>query len=785
MGTGTLGAAVYELVFDTRQVAKMTAAEGKVVAATDGMEVATVRADTAVMKLASDTGLAAGRISASYKEAGAGAQVGADEISTAANKAGVAGGRAAMGAAKAESAWLRFGKIGGGMGQMLGLGAAYFAIKGGFEWMKGAQAGVLAVNQTLKATGNVAGVTMGTVNKLSDTFTKWTGDSRGANLQLLQLLLTFKNVRNVGQGNLAVFDRSAKLIEDIAVGTHRSTRMIAIAMGKVMNDPANNLNSLGRAGIRFNKVQQQMVKDIQAGKIAFQGQKGVVGAQLYVFSQLSAWTGKAAAQQNSLTTKLHVAKDAIDAASAKIITALLPAFIQIIHVIEQVATVISHHTTLLKDLVVAYLALKAAAVATRIAMALFRTVIAAVRLAQLGLLVVTGRLNIATALSLLRQRALTVGFGRAALGAQAAATAEAELAVAETEAGAAAGVAAVGLTAMLGPIALVVAAVVGLVFAWREWKKLSNQIVNAPKAIGTDQRQGNQFYAQRVKAYEKAGMSPLQAKTQADAATRKLYPNWSHAGKGPDATGGAYGAKPAVIPGLPPKSGKGAGLLPIQMQIDLAIAQRQGAGAQIAVLKKEQSYLYGLLKKTHDPAKVLAIQQELTNVWSNMTGLEAGLNKKKKGGYHGLVPISMALAYQKALQTKGLGDDIKVLKQEESYFQKLLKNHKLSGAKQLAVMTELTRVKKKLAEDLKKQAALQDAAKHAFDVQMQAYVDTRGSFFSQFASSVFGGSPGALTMGAGAAGSTKTYNQENHFHEIPKDRYALSRQMQGAAASSM
>ncbi len=169
-----------------------------------------------------------------------------------------------------------------------------------------------------------------------------------------------------------------------------------------------------------------------------------------------------------------------------------------------------------------------------------------------------------------------------------------------------------------------------------------------------------------------------------------------------------------------------------------------------------------------------------------MTGLESGLQKKKKkGAYTGIVPIAMALAYQKALQTKGLGDDIKVLRNEESYFEKLLKQHKLSGAKQLAAMTELTRIKKKLAEDLKKQKDAQDSIAHAFDKQMQAYVDTRGSFFSEFASSVFSSGAGGLVMGASGGGDTKMFNQHNTFNEIPKNRYTLSRQMQGAAAHSM
>ena len=747
MGTGTLGAAVYELVFDTRQVAKMTTAEGKVVAATDGMEAATLKADESVMKLASDTGLAAGRISASYKEAAAGAAQGADEISAAAAKGAAA---TSAGAAKSESALMRFGKIGGGMGQMLGLGAAYFAIKGGFEWMKSAQSGMLAVNQTLKATGNVAGVTRKDVSSLSDTFTKWTGDSRGTNLQLLQLLLTFKNLRNVGAGNLAIFDRSAKLVEDIAVGTHRSTRMIALAMGKVMNDPANNLQSLGRAGIRFNKVQQQMVKDIQAGNEAFQGQKGLVGAQLYVFSQLSAWTGKAAAQTNSLSTRLHVAKDAIDAASAKIIQALLPAFVSLTHIIGTVAEFLARHTTALKRLVVAFILAKTAAFA-------FNRVMTLMKLGSWA----AGMMGLTTATE-------------AEAGAASAAA---------TSTGAFSAAALAGLA----PIAAIALAVGGLILEWQSLTKAQNEAVAAWNKVGTPQRNANAFYAQRVAVYEKQGMSPADAKKKAAAETLKVtgLPGGKAGIAAAQAETQKYG-KPGTVPEGAAKFGKGGGILPLAMQIQLAISQRMGAKVQIAQLKKEQTYLYDLLKKTKDPNKVLAIQQELTSIWSNMTGLQTSLtNKANKNKYSGVVPIAMALAYQKALRTKGLADDIKVLKEEEGYFAALVKQHKGSAAKQLAYSTELTRVQTKLQADLKKQAAARAAAKHNFDIQMQAFVDTRGSFFSQFASSIFQAGPGGLTMGATPGGGDKTVNQHNTFNEIPKDRYKLSRNMQAQMAHSM
>lgn len=240
--------------------------------------------------------------------------------------------------------------------------------------------------------------------------------------------------------------------------------------------------------------------------------------------------------------------------------------------------------------------------------------------------------------------------------------------------------------------------------------------------------------------------------------------------------------------GINDSLGGGAGgskteFLPIDMQIALAQAGlTTSTGDDIKVLKGQEGFLRNLLKNHKlSKTKQLAILNELDNVHSQLTSLMTGAAKKAKGGYNGLIPVDMAIAYQKALQTKGKGDDIKQLRAQESYLQGLLKNHKLSASKQLAIMKALTDVKKKLAADLKGQLS----RSQALDKEMQAFVDTRGSFFSQFASSVFHQGVGGLEMGAGEATKTLNIHQDNNYHEIPKDRFAQGRQLARAAASSL
>ena len=69
-----------------------------------------------------------------------------------------------------------------------------------------------------------------------------------------------------------------------------------------------------------------------------------------------------------------------------------------------------------------------------------------------------------------------------------------------------------------------------------------------------------------------------------------------------------------------------------------------------------------------------------------------------------------------------------------------------------------------------------------------AFLDTRASFFSEFAPNVFGGKPGALTPGSMATPTSKT-EQHFHFnitqHEIPKNPHWLAQQARLAAAAVM
>ena len=787
-----LGKATYELIFNTSQVAKMTQAEAVVVDTTDSMASATAEADATFARLGAQTGVMARDLEASLGAAAEASNAFAAATERAAARAGMAVKTAT---AESEGAIARFGKIGGGMGQMLGLGAAYFFVKGGLDWMKSAQQGWLGIKNAIQATGGVAGVTAQDASKLSDQITNLTGNTRGANLQMEQMLLRFDNLRNMGTSKTNIFDRAGMMVENIATVTQRSTRMIALALGKTLQDPANNLNSLGRAGIRFNKTQQDMVKNIQAGTQSFQGYTGVLGAQLYVLQQLHRYNGAAAAQEGSLTVQWNKAKDAIDKSAASILKGFLPTLISLGRNLASVAGLLAHHTTLLKDLIEAYVLAKGAAFAFNTAMKLgnllttitslgkLKTALFGVRAAETATAGEAGAMDAA----MLANPVGAILIGLAALGAgfyelykHVKAVRDMANATWDTLKHGAKIVTGGGMKNPLNWLP-------GLgKYIGNETYNAVNGKDNTPSSAGTGL--SPKFIAQLRARYQAwiAGGVPTKDAIQS---LMNMYPGLTEtdvsvitgAKHAEMHKGARKKPKPPHTPSNNLLTNTSGNFLSPQLQLAEAKAGfTKSTKDDIAVWKQEETYLFNLLKtKKLSMATKTALWTQLDSIQANIENAQKAL-AKKLGKYTGLVPLPMAEAYQKALQDNNLKKQIAVLKQEETYLQKLVNAHKLHGAKQLAAMKELTKVKKDLAAAIKKEANAQDATKN----ELQAFMDTRGSFFSEFASSVFHAGPNGMETGsASTAAITKNISQTNHFNEMPKDRFALGREMARAAAA--
>jgi len=182
------------------------------------------------------------------------------------------------------------------------------------------------------------------------------------------------------------------------------------------------------------------------------------------------------------------------------------------------------------------------------------------------------------------------------------------------------------------------------------------------------------------------------------------------------------------------------------------------------------------------PVDMIKVQKALTATDKKI----ATLTKQSAtgaGGILGKIPGYSKLAFNaaKAATTKGLKDDRAALKAEEEFLQGIVNNRKYSLAVRTKAANELKMVMDKLKTVNK---GIIDST-HATAQELQAALDLRGTFFGQFASNVFGQTANGLTMGAQAEGGDFHYHQSNTFHEIPKDRHKLARQLRLASQHGM
>lgn len=797
--TTNLGAATYDLIFNSAEAnAGIDATEANVNQATTRIGEQLSLVDASFGKVGAAAGMMATEVTAASAKGAAGAAAGAAEQAAAANKTALSWERAA---ARIKTS----GKIGGQMGHLLGLGAAYFAIHGGIEWLKEANAGWLQVKNSIAATGGVAAVTAGHASELADKWEELTGAARGETLQTESLLLRFKNIRNVGTGTAAIFDRTLTQIENIHAATGRSIQAVTAQVGKAIQDPTKYLGLLGRAGITFSVVQQKMVKHIALTS-------GTLAAQKYVLAELDKrYHDAAITQGKTFIGQMKIAKAQVDANSAAILTVLIPSFVKLVGIVRSITDVMRGHANLLKQVVLAYIGF-------RIVLYAARTAIIAVETAQKIATALTWSFGTATkaatvATTELGTAEVVTGAETTALGNKAVvAGAKIDGAAASTRSFRTASIlAGTTLGGLLGPLAIAAAAYATLAYFASQANQAVTNLNQASAHEGSDRVAELAYYAQSYKNNIKKGMSPAKARAAAAAATNV------HAQKVGlpafdvhDAAGEAekFAKAPPKVISKAYKFPKGTALIPVALQIAEARAGlTTDQHDDVKAYQNELTFLKSQLTK-HKLTKnqELTVLQEMATVKGQLdtsansiaskaraaaaklrvaAAKAAALEKKKKAAAWKLllVPPKEEMAYLKAQQTVGLADDLKTLNVLKDYYEKLLKNRKLTADQLLQAQKKLTAVTTKIFADKKKA--------HLLYLQqikeVQAAENLRGTFFGDFAANVFHHTADGLTPGAQKAQSNKTVkvDQHNTFNEIPADRHLLSNEMKRATEAAL
>jgi hypothetical protein len=204
-----------------------------------------------------------------------------------------------------ESAGKRLGSQMGDLGKKAGLALAGIGVSAGYmasRFVSAAYESQKVMKQTeaiIKATGEAAGMTAKEVSNLATTLSNKTGIDDEQIQTSLNMLLTFKQVRNeAGKGN-DVFNRAAGLMLDLG-NVFGSTDSAAMQLGKALSDPVKGISALRRAGINFTESQKDQIKQLaSAGK--------VLEAQKIILAEVESQVGGTAAAAATGMDRLRVA----------------------------------------------------------------------------------------------------------------------------------------------------------------------------------------------------------------------------------------------------------------------------------------------------------------------------------------------------------------------------------------------------------------------------------------------------------------------------------------------
>ena len=134
----------------------------------------------------------------------------------------------------------------------------------------------------LKATGNAAGYSADQMKILASAMQGVSTSGDEANLEVISLLATFRNVRG------DVFKEAAMSALDMATVMGGDAKGAALQLGKALNDPLKGISALSRAGVTFSDEQKKMIESmVEAGDVA--------GAQGVILDELKGEFGGAAA----------------------------------------------------------------------------------------------------------------------------------------------------------------------------------------------------------------------------------------------------------------------------------------------------------------------------------------------------------------------------------------------------------------------------------------------------------------------------------------------------------
>lgn len=202
----------------------------------------------------------------------------------------------------------------------LAIGAAVLkSWRDGINELKKAAAVSAQTANAIRATGGAAGVTAVQVGELASQLSEMSGADDELIQQGSNLILTFKNVANAGEGVNAIFDRATTAALDLSTAGFGSMESASVMLGKALNDPIAGLTALQRAGVTFTASQKATITSLVETGQTLEAQKVILQE---VESQVG---GSARAFGETLPGQLAKAQVAMDNAKGAMLAGLAPA----------------------------------------------------------------------------------------------------------------------------------------------------------------------------------------------------------------------------------------------------------------------------------------------------------------------------------------------------------------------------------------------------------------------------------------------------------------------------
>ena len=198
-------------------------------------------------------------------------------------------------------------------------------LKSSLDEAKEAEQGNADLAQSLKSTKGAAGMTMESLQELSESLSKNTTFEDDAVKSGESMLLTFTNIGK------DVFPQATAAVLDFAQKMGTDPKQAALQLGKALNDPANGLSKLTKSGVTFTDQQKKQIT-------AMQKSGDTAGAQKLMIQELNKeFGGQAAAaadtyagKQKQIANQVKEVKEAIGTALMPVLAKLLKSITPII-----------------------------------------------------------------------------------------------------------------------------------------------------------------------------------------------------------------------------------------------------------------------------------------------------------------------------------------------------------------------------------------------------------------------------------------------------------------------